>query len=92
MDGTQLGPLMDGMQLGPTHQVETQYGEEQQRDRGCIRGRPPRHRRYRSTTEDPSEIRASFVARLLRYGPDTPYKKCIVFDGEYAQRVHVKAI
>ena len=32
-------------------------------------------------TVDPSEIRASFVARFLRFITDTPYKKCIVFDG-----------
>ena len=41
-------------------------------------------------TEDPSEIRTSFVARLLRYGPDTLYKKCIVFDGGHDWRGSTK--
>ena len=43
-------------------------------------------------TEDPSEIRESFVARLLMYGPDTPYKKCIFFDGSHDQAVYSRGL
>ena len=49
-----------------------------------ICSQPPRVQVYFRKTQ--GAVATSFVARLLRYGPDTPYKKCIVFDGGHDWR------